>query len=198
MDSRTFTLKTLGKKAVEVEFEFRGKQHHAFYKHMPSDHTWSLSLPFVHKHWRKFAERDIRLYVGNGEFIGEEGLYDAVIALPKISTIDVVEVARIGIHNNDAEYWRSVKSSLEQIYKVCPFEFQFADQAGAYASFLKKPTDAQARRFVDIIVEIDSEAFAAIQDEDVEGLPETSTGPDLFTMMRMIMTMKGKFRLWWD
>ena len=189
--------------AVSFEYSIAQANRRGWYKPFKNKEVWSKSVEFVEKHWREMLSSDIRLFVGNGEICGNE-LYDLVFALPELPTVDIIELAKTGTHNNPDDNWRDVKHTMQEIFNKCPFEIQFADEAGLHCTFLKHPSLAQAKNFSDMIVGISPEVFEGINEHveqagyivpKMKSMPEF---PDEVAAMKIFMAKMGKFRLWWD
>jgi len=201
---RPDAMSLLGDKAVAVEYAFHGHKRRGWYRLFQSEVTWSESIPFVSERWREAAQRKTRLFVGNGAMFGDDEICDIAVALPGFPSIDIVELARTGTHNNPSDNWRQVKAAMKEIMEECPFEILFADQAGLHAVFHTKPTRKQAKAFSDVILTVSPDVLDGVHEEVeqaghvVPRMKDMPDFPDDEMAMVLLISELGRFRLWWD
>jgi len=96
-----------------------------------------------------------------------------------VGSLETIRLFRVGTHNAPDDAWREVEASLQRIHREAPFSVYFADEAGYKAAFAGEVDVATAKRFEEIILQINIEALAL--------------GP-VWKKIRK----EGMFELWWD
>ena len=97
---------------------------------------------------------------------------------------------------------------MKLIMDICPFEVQFADQAGLKATFLSKPTAAQAKTFGNLILDVNTDAISITEGELWWNSTENhwEVGNENGEMLELkfdelipyYIMKHNKFSLWWD
>lgn len=192
--------KHLGANATPVTLSCHGKPLTAY--SAPTALTEERIEPIT----RELAAHQIRAYVGDG---GRQWF-----AIPGVEVLDIVEIAQIGTHNDEADAWRDVHKHLSEIMEMAPFDITFADEAGLAGVFRKRPSRAKARSIVyalmtrlgealemmdeqvDEFVNAEEESVEEDDDDDVD-LDESDKTSHTRQFVRYVMA-RGRFRLWWD
>lgn len=120
---------------------------------------------------------------GNLLFVGVHGDDGPhrLFLMPALSSLDVIELFKVGTHNASDDGWRAVHDALKRIHGESSFSVYFADAAGYKATFAAKPDEKAAKRFEQLVLEVDPEAMD-LSDEPVwETIHE-----------------QGVLQLWWD
>lgn len=183
--------------AQECRLHFGARSIAAYYRDF---RTIDSAFECIERQWATLHKNNFRLFVG-GSLIDETYVTDnAVLAASAISPVDIVELARVGTHNNDGGYWEVVSKAMQIVYDVCPFEPYFADAAGYKARFLKQPDESEARKIFDTIMKIAPESWQLLYEEAKDNgfQSENSSAQEYERGMLYCLTNTGRFHLWWD
>ncbi|MBA3392857.1 MAG: hypothetical protein H0T89_09440 [Deltaproteobacteria bacterium] len=139
---------------------------------------------------RDFARHGVRLYLADGG--------RALVAIPGVDVLDVVEIARVGTHDARADGWREVQGSVGRIASQAPFDIVFADEAGLGCVFGDVLSVAAARSTADILVDELGGALEMMMDDVMSLEDEAGDDTELAAMFASYLRSRRRFRLWWD
>jgi hypothetical protein len=115
------------------------------------EHRRTQARTLVQENWRRFHERDIRLWTRSGLDI------HAFPGLPVLNIARYESVGCVPYLNQDNR--RRILAVIQEIYAIQPFAILFAAESDMEAVFLDKITFEQAVHFQDLIMEVSPEVF---------------------------------------
>ena len=123
-------------------------------------------------------------HAGLSAFVAARGdAPHALYALPAIDPLEVAQLCEVGSHGGCSSV--EVLQVLKQIQERSPFEVFFADAAGFKARFLAPPSEAEARRIEELVLDVCIDAINLIDSDE----------PDY---AQAIVLEKQSLELWWD
>ena len=115
-------------------------------------------------------------------FVGYQGDAHRLFLVPGVDSLDIIRIFRVGTHNQAKDAWKAVDRALRKIHAEAPFSVYFADAAGYRGAFATKPDENAAKQFEDLVLSVDPEALALVDDGEIW----------------RPMTEDGILQLWWD
>jgi hypothetical protein len=127
-------------------------------------------------------------------------------AVWRLPPLDIIEVERVGDHNQAPGTWRAVRSFLEAVGRTDPFDVVFADEAGVDLRFLSSVPPIRARAIDGQLLDamaggqthwVDSYTF--MLDEARRGGLTPDPGADgRGGGLVATFIQSGRLRFWWD